>query len=321
MLGLPDFREKSIVICFASDGQKVAFKNDNLVVKDENDKIVLQITCHRIFSLWIIGRTIVTSGLLERSKKFAFSVYLLSYSHRLYGLWSSSVEGNFLLRRKQYAYEGVDIAKHLVQNKIVNQSALLKKLRTKTVEIKEAIEKMNGYAKQVNEMQDLQDLLGIEGVASRLFFGHWYGDLGWRGRKPRTKIDAINALLDIGYTYLFNLVECMLNLYGFDLYQGFYHRCFYQRKSLVCDIVEPFRCIVDRQVRKAYKLKQFQFEDFEERKGQYFLKIEKNKEYTRWLVQGLLEHKEAIFLYTQDFYRSFMKNRPISEYPVFRLDG
>lgn len=319
MLSLPDFREKSIVICFASEGQKVSFKNDNLIIRDKEENIVLQSTCHKIFSLWIVGHTSITSGILERSKKFAFSIYLLSYSHRPYGLWGSATEGNFLLRKKQYDYSGLNIASHLVHNKIMNQTALLKSIRNKPQDTADAIQKMTEYAQQTRTETDLQTLLGMEGVSSRLYFSHWFDDMEWNGRKPRTKIDIINTTLDIGYTYLFNIVECMLNLYGFDLYQGVYHRCFYQRKSLVCDIVEPFRCIIDKQIKRAYGLKQMQKDDFREDKGQYFLKTEKNKDYTRWLVQSILDHKEDIFSYVQEYYRCFIRGKPIEQYPVFKI--
>lgn len=319
MLSLPDFREKNIIVCFASEGQKVSFKNDNLIIQDAEGNTVLQATCHKIFSLWIVGHTTITSGILERSKKFAFSICLLSHSHRPYGLWSSATEGNFLLRRKQYEYIGLDIARHLVRNKITNQTELLKGIRGKPQETKDALDKMAAYVQQTVNAPDLQMLLGLEGVATRLYFSHWFADMEWKGRKPRTKIDTTNTIMDIGYTYLFNFVESMLNLYGFDLYQGVYHRCFYQRKSLVCDIVEPFRCIVDKQIKRAYGLKQLQVGDFRVQNGQYFLKIEKNKDYTRWLMQSILEHKEDIFSYVQEFYRCFIREKPIEQYPVFKI--
>ena len=112
----------------------------------------------------------------------------------------------------------------------------------------------------------------------------------------------------------------MLNLYGFDLYQGLYHRCFYQRKSLVCDIVEPFRCIIDKQMKRAYGLKQLQQDDFRESKGQYFLKPEKNKDYTRWLMQSILDNKDEMFAYVQEFYRGFIRGKAIEDYPVFHIN-
>lgn len=321
MLSLPDFKEKNVVICFATEGQRVSFKNDNLLITDGNNNTVLQATCYKIFSLWIVGNTTITSGILERSKKFAFSIYMLSHGNRPYGLWSNATEGNFLLRKKQYGYNDLAIARSLVVNKINNQQALLKSIRKKTPLLHQAIESMNDYKAEAMNAYDLKGLLGMEGVASRLFFSYWFDDTGlWTGRKPRAKQDVINTTMDIGYTYLFNVMECMLNLYGFDLYQGVYHRCFYQRKSLVCDLVEPFRCIIDKQIKKAIGLKQLQPNDFMVRQGQYVLKYEKNRDYTRWLMGAILEHKEAMFKYVQEYYRCFIRSKAIEEFPTFHIN-
>ena len=101
MLSLPDFREKQLVICFATEGQKVSFNNDNLLISDLRGRTIHQSTCYKLFALWIIGSTTLTSGILERSKKFGFSVSMLSYGHRPYGVWNSPTEGNFLLRKIQ----------------------------------------------------------------------------------------------------------------------------------------------------------------------------------------------------------------------------
>ena len=125
--------------------------------------------------------------------------------------------------------------------------------------------------------------------------------------------------MDIGYTFLFNIVDAMLNLYGFDVFRGVYHRSFYQRKSLVCDLVEPFRCIIDNKIRKSYNLGQIKKDDFLNIKGQYILRIDKNKEYTGWLLKELVKYKEDIFLYVQKYYRCFMRGKDISEYPEFLI--
>lgn len=42
-----------------------------------------------------------------------------------------------------------------------------------------------------------------------------------------------------------------------DVYCGVLHTMFYMRKSLVCDVMEPFRAIVDEQVKKSLNLGQF----------------------------------------------------------------
>jgi CRISPR-associated protein Cas1 len=320
MLSYPDFKEKTIVVVFASEGQRFSFQNDNLIVTNEDAEIILQTTCYRMLALWIVGHCVITSGLLERSKKFAFPVYLLSVNFRFIGAWSAPTEGNFLLRNKQYSYQSIDIAKRLVENKIHNQIILLKSIRNKDEKLKHSIELMNDYETQINKFQVLQELLGIEGVSSRLFFSEWYAEMDWKGRKPRVKIDPINVMLDIGYTFLFYLVENMLNLYGFDIYKGVYHQFFYQRKSLVCDIVEPFRCIVDKQIKNAYNLGQIKNDDFICKNGQYVLKYDKSKEYTRWLLQAIVEYKEDIFLYSQSYYRAFIREKAINDYPFFIIN-
>lgn len=319
MLSLPDFEQKKLIITFPLAGQRISLKNENLIISEE-DNVVLQISCHKIFSLWIIGNTTITSGLLEKSKKFAFSIFLHTYTFRVYGSWNSSVEGNFLLRHKQYRYQENDIAKHLVKNKILNQIFLLKNIRNKSDTLKIKLEKMNEYHSAIDTQSTVPEILGYEGIASRVYFGEIYKDYNWKRRSPRAKEDITNTLLDIGYTYLFNVIESMLNLYGFDIYQGVYHRLFYQRKSLVCDIIEPFRCIIDRKIKKSFGLQQIKEEDFDLIKGQYFLKITKNKYYSSWLIEAILEYKLEIFNYVQDYYRAFMRSKEISQYPVFLLE-
>lgn len=321
MLSLPDFREKGLVVCFTSEGQTLSFKNDNLIIKDQEGKIILQQSCFLIFSVWIVGNISLTSGIIQRSKKYGFSIFLMSFGLKPQGVWNSGAEGNFLLREKQYSYNGLGIAWHLVKNKIQNQILLLKGIRQKTLSTKTTIADLEGYSGRDLATLNLKSILGLEGIASKQFFKCWYGHLDWKGRKPRVKMDPINVLLDIGYTYLFNFIESMATLYGFDLYRGVYHQNFYQRKSLVCDLVEPFRCIVDRRIRNAYGLGQVRKDHFLESRGFYSLRIEHNRQYTSWLVKEILAHKEPIFLYVQDYYRAFMRGKPIEVFPVFSIKG
>lgn len=319
MLSYPDFKEKNIVIVFATEGQYFSFKNDNLLVKDKEDKVILQTTCHRTLALWIVGHGTVSSGLMERSRKFGFPIYWLSYNFRMIGCWNSPTEGNFLLRKKQYHYNELHIARSLVCNKITNQLMMLKSVRKKSLSCKEAIIMLEQYLEQLPLADDLNSILGLEGIASRVYFQNWFDTLPWKGRRPRAKQDIINVLLDIGYTFLFYMVENMLHLYGFDIYQGVYHRNFYKRKSLVCDLQEPFRCIIDKQIKKAYGLGQIREDDFLLEKGQYKLQFKQSKEYTRWLLTALLEYKADIFLYCQQYYRAFMRDKSMDQYPVFHL--
>ncbi len=206
-------------------------------------------------------------------------------------------------------------------SKVKNQQAILKIIRNKDSYIKESVKKLTSYINDlVNESPtDLQRLLGLEGIASKVYFNALFADYDWKGRKPRVKHDTINCLLDIGYTFLFNLIDGLLAVYGFDVYCGVYHRMFYQRKSLVCDLVEPFRPLIDYRIRKALNLSQVNADDFILKQGQYMLYGKKAKPYTAWLLQELLDNRERIFVYIQNYYRAFMREYEITKYPVFSI--
>jgi CRISPR-associated protein Cas1 len=157
----------------------------------------------------------------------------------------------------------------------------------------------------------------VEGSIARVYFNNIFDSVDWKGRKPRIKFDMTNSVLDIGYTILFNFIEALLNLYGFDLFVGVLHQQFYMRKSLVCDLIEPFRAMIDWQIRKSINLGQFKEDDFNVINGQYLLKWSENPKYVSILMEPLLEHRAEIFLYIQAYYRAFMKQKSISEYPLF----
>jgi CRISPR-associated protein Cas1 len=321
MLSYPEFQEKTVVMVFTTQGQKFSFLNDNLIVKNNDDEVILQTTCHRMLALWIVGSGTFTTGLLERSKKFGFPILYLSQNLKLIGAWNAPTEGNFLLRKKQYIYEGLTIAKHIIKNKIYNQQAILKTIRKKNELCKIAIDNLNQYQMEIDKLDNLTSLLGIEGVASKVYFGVWFETLNWEGRKPRVKHNPLNLLLDLGYTYLFYFVENMLHLYGFDVYKGVYHTNFYKRKSLVCDIVEPFRCIIDKAIKNAYGLGQVKEDDFTLLKGQYSLSYARSKHYSRIFLKAILEYKADIFLYCQQYYRVFIQQKDINQYPIFNIDN
>ena len=321
MLSLPDLKEKQIVFVHAKPHQKLQFSNDNLVLRDtETKQVENRVSCHKIFALFLIGDMTLTSVLLRKSSQYGFTVIMMARNFRTYGVIGAQTEGNYLLRKKQYALsKGFDISKHIVKNKVSNQIQLLKKIRAKKEAETEAVEILERYKKQIDTNEDENALLGLEGYCSKVFFQTYFRNLAWKARRPRTKCDIINLLLDIGYTYIFHFIESHLRLYGFDLYMGVYHKAFYERKSLVCDLVEPFRCLVDSKVRKAYALKQIHAEDFFNKNEQYHLKYKQSEKYTRLFAESIMQYKEEIFKYSQAYYRCFIREKAVEEFPIFLI--
>ena len=54
MMSTRDFECKQIAFVFTSKGEKISFKNDNLLILDEEGKVKHQSTCYRLFLLFII---------------------------------------------------------------------------------------------------------------------------------------------------------------------------------------------------------------------------------------------------------------------------
>lgn len=316
-----DFEHKQIAFVFTSDGEKLSFKNDNFIVTDRDGKIKHQSTCYRLFALFICGDFCLTSGLLDRSKKFGYTIVFMSPNLRITSILPSKAEGNVLLRQKQYAYDKTEIASHVIANKIHNQAFLLKKKRKKTEEEKNIIAKLEQYEKDVLEAGlSVQEIMGIEGVSAKLYFKTLFADYNWKARQPRVKNDITNTLMDIGYTILFNIVNALLEMYGFDVYVGILHTQFFHRKSLVCDLEEPFRPIIDAAILKALNLGQVNEKDFWKNQNQYILPWKNSKKYIGILLETLMEYKNEIFIYIQSYYRAFMRDKPTGEFPVFYLE-
>lgn len=321
MMSVRDFECKQLVFVFTAKGEKISFKNDNLLISDENGRTKHQSTCYRLFLLFICGDFCITSGLLERADKFGFNIVLMSPNLRVTKILPSKAEGNVMLRKRQYEYNGTDIAAHVVANKIRNQAFLLKKRRSKTEDEKNVIQKLKEFEQSVLQTDlKIQEIMGIEGVSAKQYFQTLFQNYDWKARRPRVKHDITNCLLDIGYTILFNVINALLEMYGFDVYVGILHRQFFHRKSLVCDLEEPFRPVIDAALIKAMNLGQIDKNDFWKNQNQYVLPWKKSAPYVEIFIKAVMEYKNEIFIYLQSYYRAFMRGKAAAEFPVFETE-
>lgn len=319
MLTLPDFREKQILLIKAEHGvfNKIKFENDNIVYM-KDDKVINRASCHKVFAVFILGDMTITTGILREAGKLGVSIFFLKNNFNSYASVGAIADGNYLLRAAQYGLGGTEeflMAQRLVTEKIKNQIMLLVE---KGDSGKNVLIKIKKLVKSVEESGNSEELLGVEGNASKIFFKEYFKEFDWVRRTPRTRQDVTNFLMDIGYTMMFNFVDSLLNLYGFDTYKGIYHKLFFQRKSLSCDIVEPFRSIVDRQIRKSFNLKQIDKKDFEITDGKYELSWKNSQKYSEIFMTAIMERKEDIYLFVQGFYRHFMDSQKY-QFPEFKI--
>lgn len=105
-----------------------------------------------------------------------------------------------------------------------------------------------------------ENTLYLEAVTSRLYFAEFTKliderfEFGSRNSPLRVRknhaSDVINALLNYGYSILAGEINKFVNGIGLDAYYGFYHTSKAGFQSLIYDMMEPFRWMVEYSVWK-----------------------------------------------------------------------
>lgn len=288
---------------------------------EDKKKVLTKFPFQKILALFIIGHLTVTTPLIDKCKKYGIALVVLKPNLRPVFYWANYAEANFLLRKQQFLYPASDlsVAKILMNNKISNQLALLVRTRRKDSLTISAVNECESALGKINETSNYDTLMGLEGGVAKAFFNAYYQNHDWKARRPRVKPDELNVTLDIGYTLLFNFTECFIRMFGFDLYVGVYHRLWFKRKSLVCDLMEPFRCIIDHATLLAYNRNQFSNKHFEVIRHEYHLKRDYTALYYSVYFNALIAYKTEIFKYVQNYYRCFMGRKSVKEYPFFEF--
>lgn len=78
--------------------------------------------------------------------------------------------------------------------------------------------------------------------------------------------NAVNALLNLGYTLLTGEIASSLELAGFDPRVGFFHGVRCGRSSLALDVIEPFRAeVIDRFTLSILNRRMLTMDDFDDK--------------------------------------------------------
>ena len=261
-----DMRTIFVVNCIEHN-RSLRVNNGELMLEElgeDKKKTLTKFPFQNLLALFIIGHITVTTPLIEKCKKYGVALVVMKPNLRPVFFWANSAEANYLLRKRQFDYrtEDLTVAKAIVYYKVLNQKSALLKTRKKDELTINALQLCEASLNTLLSTTDNNQLKGLEGTIAKSFFSAYFQNQNWKGRHPRMKSDVINVTLDIGYTILFNFMECFVRMFGFDLYVGVYHRLWFKRKSLVCDLIEPFRCLIDHATLLAFNRKQFSEKDF-----------------------------------------------------------
>jgi len=190
-------------------------------------------------------------------------IFLDTYGDPIGRVWFSKMGSTALVRRRQIEAAdstlGLELVIDLISQKIDNQVGFLKKLMYARPGRQEhftphfnIIEKASADLPSANaELEGARgSIMGFEGTAGRAYFQCLSGLLPqkyrFKGRSRRPAEDPFNATLNYCYGILYSIVEKACILSGLDPYVGFLHTDNYNKKSLVFDLIEPFRVYAEQ---------------------------------------------------------------------------
>jgi len=261
------------------NGLTIAKTGEVLRIK-ERDKPVQDVRINEISQVNLFGNIQLTASALQGLCWAERPVAHFSYGGWFYGLTQGLGLKNVFLRRGQFALAGeplfcLRVARAIVATKIRNQRTLLQRNHVEPPTL--TLKQLKHYAVVAERAAEMDELLGIEGMAARLYFGAFAGMLkvdqeasgacpftfDFPNRNRRPPRDPVNALLSFAYSLLSKDLTIICHAVGFDPFLGFYHQPRFGRPALALDLMEGFRpLIADSTVLVAVNTRMVTLSDF-----------------------------------------------------------
>jgi len=308
-------------------GSYLRKKNNCFLIR--NDEKVFEVSVKKIESILITTSAYISTDAVKFALDNNIDIIFLDYFGNPYGrVWHSRLGSTTLIRRKQLESStgviGLNLAQEWIICKIDNQIELLKSLKNsrphKENALKECIDFIENKKIVLLKIKGVLEekrnsIMAIEGMVAKEYFkalSYIIPDrFKFDGRSRSPAKDEFNCLLNYGYGVLYSMVEKGCILAGLDPYLGFIHADNYNKKSLVFDLIEIFRILVDKTVIYLFSKRKVKKEYFDQIKNGLSL----NKEGKAVLISALNETLEKKVRYRG----RNIKNRNIIQFECHRI--
>lgn len=239
---------RTVVITHQS---KVSYKNRFLVVKQ--DTIEKYIHLSEIDTIIIDSISVsISAYLLKEISDNKINIIFCDEKHNPFGelkpFYSSHNSSKKILNQFNWATNKKnELWCKIVRNKIMNQAILLNKIKS------------SKYSLLLSYLDEIEcgDKNNREGHAAKVYFYSLFGK-----KFVRNGGGDINAALNYGYAILLSTINKEIVKNGFLTQLGIHHKNEFNEFNLSCDLMEPFRIIIDnfvfynkdRNFDKNYKL-------------------------------------------------------------------
>ena len=245
-------RNDAVPVYVQEQGSYVSKSGECIHVKTK-DKNIRKIRLIDISEITVFGTVQVTTQAIRELCKRNIPVCYMTYGGWFTGMTTGFSHKNVELRISQYKKYGeksasMAIAREIVFGKIKNCGTMLR--RNHKSPPKDKINELDGFAERARTARQHDTLLGIEGMAARIYFSEFNGmiksesmDFNFNGRNRRPPRDPVNAIMSFLYAILTRQAMTITNTIGLDPYLGFLHMPKYGKPALALDLIEEFRPI------------------------------------------------------------------------------
>ncbi len=246
-------RNDTIPLYVQEQGAYIAKSGDCIHVKSKG-AIIKKIRLIDISVVIIFGNVQITTQVIRELCKREIPICYMTYGGWFTGMTIGLGHKNVELRMHQHRTHNkkglqMAIAREIVFGKIKNCVTMLQRNHKSPSE--DVITNLDDLATRARVTKQYESLLGIEGMAARIYFSEFNGmiktdviDFQFSGRNRRPPKDPINAMLSFLYAMLTRQATTTVSMVGLDPYLGYLHMPKYGKPALALDLIEEFRPIV-----------------------------------------------------------------------------
>jgi len=213
---------------------KLSYKNRYLSVKSELEENYIHLS--EIDTIIVDSIAVsISSYLLKELADNKINIIFCDEKHNPFGELNSfysshNTSKKILIQTKWNNKQKDELWSQIVKNKIINQALLLNKIKSENYDL------LMSY---VNEVR-VGDKTNREAHSAKVYFNSLFTKSFIRNAN-----DNINAALNYGYSILLSNFNKEIVNNGYLTQLGIHHKSEFNQFNLACDLMEPFRPIID----------------------------------------------------------------------------
>ena len=256
-----------LLLTIAGDIAMLSSEKNRLIVEQYDER--QSYPWHTLSAVMLIGPHHITTPALRSAMKANVPIHFANQFGQYQGVSASGqpseLGADFWLQQSlhmQQPTHALEISQALITGRLAGIKAVIQRRETNAPELDALIR----LSKQIQRAENLDQLRGFEGQASKQLWAFFkrYLEPEWQftGRNRRPPKDPVNALLSLGYSFLYGLVDSLNRAVGLYPWQAALHQKHGYHHTLASDLMEPFRYLVERVVLTLINKGQVKLDDF-----------------------------------------------------------